>query len=360
MAALLDRLDAARAPVEAQIAAALQRPYADVWREEAALRALLAPREPALRALLDSADFAYYWTVRCLIPLRRHLVAAELDRLQPIAMLNGILEQWLWGAAAAGLKRVRGAACRASAAVAEREHSDNMTKELFCAIADQYGLTAATEELGAVVVHAERVAPEGAEVAAARRWLALEPWQHLARCTLARVHGEKRMISVALERAASRINALHLVYEEMMGKSSTATNATAYFAEFKDAVKEVLHETHPYRKIIRERRTSWFARKLHIIEINITAGPTVADWEPTAAAWTATCADIFATEGFSVAIMADCSEGARRVPRMQNTLRMAHEDDPAILACEDILQGIDKINTLSKFKTWVSRAYKQA
>ena len=334
VAALLDRLDAARKPVEARIAAALQCPFADVWREEAALRALLEPHEPALRALLGSADFAYYWTARRLIPLRQHLTAAELDRLRPVAVLNEVLERWLCGAAGAGLKQVRTMTCNASAIVADREHSDNMSKERFCAVSDECGLTAATEELGALAIHA-LVAPESAEVAAAQRWLVLEPWQHLARCTLVRIHGEKSMIAKALKRAWATIDELQNIC----------------FDEFKANAKKVLQVTNPYRKIIHERRTSWFERKLHFIEIDMTSGWTPS-MERDPKVWMKTCVDVFETEGFAAALMADCSEGVRC---KQNTLCMAHVADPTILACDAALQELNKIRTPADYKKWVQR-----
>ena len=359
-AAKINRLLAVRLPVEATISIVLRAPCADIWHDPVALRSLLVPHENALRALLDSAQFTNYWAARCDMPLRCNMTPEEIARLQPVAVLNEILERWLWVAAGCNLLRLRAAVGGVAAAAAKKQHSDNMTAELFRRLADVDAIAKELESLRALNDHIDRIAPGVVDptVAAVRNWLAQEPWAHVARCTLAHIHREKCDIAAALERALAAVSALHVTCAaRTMANPATPVWRQCY-GEFAAVVKEAIRATSEQRKSIRTR-PDWFQRKLNVVEINPAGTPEevgealargLRQQEPTSRAWSAYCRELVAAEQFSERLMADRSEGLRG---WQCTLRVTHETDWSIMYIEGILQHVSKINTLAEFMGWV-------
>lgn len=358
---LINKLLAARLPVEAAIMDTLRRePAAAPWRDDKAIWELLMPHEQALRALLSSACFDYYWTVRCSIPLRCNMTPEEIGRLGPIAVLNEIIEQWLWVAAHSNLSRLRTAVEDAAAAAAEEQHSDNMTANLFRRLADSRAITEELELLRSLNTQIDRIAPgfDNPTVAAVRNWLAQEPWAHVARCTLAHIHREKRNIAAALESALKTVSALHVTCAARTMANPAAEVWRQCYKEFTGTVKEAMRATSRPRKLIRSR-PDWFQRKLNVVEISPSGTAEEVSralahglqcQEPSSLAWSEYCQELIAAEQFSERLMADRSEGLRG---WHCTLRVAHAVDWSIMYIEGILLHVSKINTLAEFMGWV-------
>jgi len=283
------------------------------------------------------------------------MTASEIDRLRPVAALNEIIEQWLWAAAAGNLARLRAAVDAAAAVAAKKQHSDNMTAELFTRIAGTGAITSEMESLRALNAHISRIAPgaDYPEAVAARNWLAQEPWMHVARCTLAHIHREKCEIIAALERALATVSALHVACVARTVANPGTVVWLECYKEFTGMVKEAIRATSGTRTLIRER-PYLFQRKLNTKETpgggdnSLVHGPQ--GQELMSRAWSAFCQELIATEQFSEQLMADRSEGLRG---WQNTLRVAHAADWSIVYIEGVLQHMKKIDTLDKFKRWV-------
>ena len=367
VAAKINRLLTARIPVEAAVAKVLRPPPGvNIWQDLGALRAMLAPHERALRTLLDSAQFTLYWEVRCSIPLRCNMTSEEIGRLGPIAILNEVLEQWLWAAAHSNLTRLRAAVDAAAAAAAKKQHSDNMTAELFQRLASVDAIAKELESLRVINAHINRIAPgiDNPEVTAVRNWIAQEPWAHVARCTLAHIHREKCDIVAALERALATVSALHVTCAARTMANPAADVWRQCYKEFTGTVKEAMRVTSGPRRLIRSR-PDWFQRKLNIVEIDPSGTAEevsealargLRQQDPSSRAWSAFCDELVAAEQFSERLMADRSEGLRG---WQSTLRVTHAVDWSIMYIEGILQHVSKIETLAEFMGWVVEQCRQ-